>query len=110
MGIISHILNQDGKIVTTTKDKHGDQVKTSEASVKCKFRYITQVDKNVSREGLDSSDAIIWFEPTENVIEGSIIKVDDSYWRVDKLVKARRLSGNTVEFLKAFVKKHSLVV
>lgn len=109
MGIISHILNQDAQVITTIKDKHGDQVIDSSIDTLCRFRYITDLDKGPNREGVTSSEAIIWFEPTENIVEGNIVKVDDKYWRVSKLIKARRMSGSNVEFLKAFVNKHEPV-
>lgn len=108
MGIISHTLKQEAKIVTTTTDKHGDQVASQETSVNCRFRYITELDRNVSREGLEAFDAIVWFEPDTEIEEGSIISVEGKYWRINRLIKARRLAGSTIEFLKAFVKKHEL--
>lgn len=109
MGIISHILTQSAKIITTTTDKHGDQVVDSSIDTLCRFRYSTNVDRSQAGEGIDASDAIIWFEASENIIEGNIVYADDKYWRVDRLIKARRMSGDTVEFLKAFVKKHEPV-
>jgi hypothetical protein len=108
MGIISHTLNQEAKIVTTTQDKHGDQISSSETSIKCRFRYITELDRNSNKEGLESFDAIVWFEPDANIQEASIIFADGKYWRINRLIKARRLSGSIVEFLKGFVKKHDL--
>lgn len=109
MGILSHILAQNADLVTATVDKYGDQVPTAETSVKCRFRYITEIDRGNNAEAIDtSSEAIIWFEPTVDIIEGSIVKVESVYWRVERLVKARRLIGNTVEFLKAYVSRHEL--
>lgn len=109
MGILSHVLAQDAKLVTATVDKYGDQNPTAETSVKCRFRYITEIDRGNNAESVDTaSDAIIWFEPTVDIVEGSIVKVDSVYWRVERLVKARRLTGNTVYFLKAFVSRHEL--
>lgn len=106
--IIDHILNQTAKVVTTTTDKHGDQIAGDSIIVNCRFRYYTAIDRGVSAEDLLGNNAIIWFNPSTAVEEGSIIQVDDKYWRIDKLVKARRM-GATVEFLKAYVKKHDLV-
>jgi hypothetical protein len=109
MGILSHVLAQDAKLVTATVDKYGDQNPTAETSVKCRFRYITQLDKGTHMEGIGTdNEAIIWFEPDVDIVEGSIVKVDSVYWRVDKLVKARKLTGNTIEFLKAFVNRHEI--
>ena len=106
MNMIGHILSQDATIVTTTTDKHGDQVLGEETAIKCRFRYITQVDRNVNQEAVRSA-AIIWFSPDAPVVEGTIIGAEGAYWRVQQLVKARRMRGSTVEFLKAFVDKHA---
>ena len=107
--MITHILLQDAQVVPTTTDKHGDQVGGTPVDVKCRFRYITEIDRNVNREGLEASDAIIWFDPDVDIEEGSIVSVDSKYWRITRLVKASRMSGSTIEFLKAFVKAHQLV-
>jgi hypothetical protein len=106
-GILAHAMNQDGKIVTTSRDKHGDQVVTEETDIKLRFRYITDVDRNTNREGL-GSEAMIWLSPDLAVVEGTILFAEDTYWRVQKLVKARRMSGSQVQFLKAFVNKHAV--
>lgn len=108
MGIISHTLKQTASIITTTTNVYGDQIASSSGSYPCRFRYITELDKNVNREGLDTADAIIWFEPTAPIKEGAIVQVDEYYWRIDRLIKARKLAGENVEFLKALVKRHAL--
>lgn len=105
--MLAHIFNQAGKIIHTELDKHGDQVVTSETSILCRFRYITALDVGENKEAL-LSDAIIWLAPESDVMEGSILFADGKYWRVGRLVKARRMSGSTVEFLKAFVNKHEV--
>ena len=105
--MIDHILNQDAEIITTTTDRHGDQIEQSSTSVKCRFRYSTIMEKNLQREGLDSTDATIWLSPDTEVSEGTIIKVDGVYWRVDRLIKARKMDAD-IQFYKAFVNRHSL--
>ena len=105
--MIQHILNQDASLVQTTQDKHGDQKQSSTEAISIRFRYITDVDKNVNREGM-TSEAIIWCAPDTAIAEGSILLVEGVYWRVVRLVKARRMSGNEVQFLKAFVDRHVL--
>lgn len=107
MGILTHALNQDAEILEITTDKHGDQVLGDSEDVKCRFRYVTELDKASNREGLTTADAIVWFEPDVTVQEGSIIKVENKYWRIDRLIKARKLENSTIYFLKAFVKAHA---
>lgn len=108
MSLLTGILQQDAVIITVATDKFGDQVPSSGASIKCRFRYITEIDRNNHMEGIDTNDATIWFEPNADISEGSIVYVDGGYWRINRLIKARRISGDEIQFLKAFVKKHSL--
>jgi len=109
MGILSHAITQAGKLVEATIDKYGDQVASDETSVSCRFRYITQIDRTTNIEGVGTgNDAIIWFEPDVDVQEGSIINAEGAYWRVERLIRARRLSDSTVLFLKAFVNKYEV--
>jgi hypothetical protein len=108
MSMLSHILKQDALIISTTIDRHGDQKSSGTSSVKCRFRYITEVDRQNHAEGIEANDAIVWFEPDENITEGSIIQVDDKFWRINRLIKARQMSGNAVQFLKGFVKRYEL--
>jgi hypothetical protein len=109
MGMLTHALKQDAEVVTTTTDEYGDQIVSSEVSVKCRFRYITQVDQADHAELINAgSEAIIWFEPDASIEEGTIVKTNDVYWRVDRLVKARRLSGSQIHFLKAYVNRHEI--
>jgi len=108
MSLISHVLQQDATKITTITDKYGDQLEDSNLPLKCRFRYITEIDNGTNQEGIRSGEAIIWFEPDADIQEGSIVEVDGKYWRVNRLIKARRLSGNAVEFLKAIVNNHQL--
>ena len=107
MSMISHTMTQVGTIYTQTKDKHGDYSLTNGTAVNCRFRYITGIEKGQNKEDI-ISEAIIWLEPTVTVVEGSIIQVEDKYWRVKTLVRARKMSGTTVEFFKCFVDKYAL--
>ena len=107
-GIIDHTLTQTGYIIPTTTDAHGDQIAGTPEAITCRFRYVTGIERQTNAEALAGIDAIIWLRADEEAEEGTIIQVDGKYWRVDRLIKARKLSGSTVEFLKAFVVKHSL--
>lgn len=106
MSLLTHILNQEAEIITTSTDKYGDQKLETQATVPCRFRYITGVEKNVNQEAINS-EAMIWFEPDVAIVESNIIFADSYYWRIDKLIKARRFAEGIV-FLKAFVTRHEL--
>lgn len=109
MGVLTHAIAQSCQIIEYEVDFHGDQVETSRRDTLCRFRYITQLNRSDYKESIDNIDALAWFEPTEDVSEGSILFVDNAYWRVDQLIKARRLVGSNVMFLKAFLRRHSQV-
>lgn len=104
--LLTHILDQTAVIITTTTDKYGDQKSEGTETVACRFRYITGVEKNINQEALNS-EAMVWFEPTANIAESNIVLIEGSYWRIDKLIKARRFDKE-VQFLKAFVTRHQL--
>lgn len=104
--MIDHVRNQTAYIVNTTTDKHGDQKQSSLTTIKVRFRYFTDIDRQQNREAI-TADAMIWLASDANVSEGSIIKVDDKYWRINTLVKARKMDEE-VQFLKAFVERHTL--
>lgn len=107
-GMIDHVLTQTGYLIPTTRNAHGDQIAGTPIVVIGKFRYVTGIERGQNIEALDGIDAIIWLSSDVNAGEGSILQFDDKYWRIDRLTKARKISGDTVEFLKAYVKKHSM--
>lgn len=106
--MIDHALTQTGYIIPTTRDKYGDQVAGTPRAILCRFRYVTGIDRQLNAEAQTAIDAIIWVSGDEEIAEGTIVQVEGMYWRVDRLVKARKLSGSTVEFYKAYVNKHSM--
>lgn len=108
MSILSHALAQTAQLVTVTTDFHGDQVFQSQQTIPCRFRYVTELQRTNYSETIDNTDAIMWFEPNAPVQEGSILGIDGKYWRVDSLIKARRLVGSNIMFLKAYMRRHQL--
>lgn len=108
MSLITHVLEQDASIQNTTLNKNGEQVIGSETAVKCRFKNVTQLESGLNREGVEAFDAILWFEANAPIVEGTIIFCDGGYWRVNRLIKARKLAGPNVEFLKALVNKYKL--
>lgn len=107
--MIDHLRNQQAYIINTSKDKFGDQNETSRTSEMVRFRYVTDIEQNTNREGIVSTEAVIHLRAEANVSEGTIIFMEDdnSYWRVETLVKARKMDA-TVHFLKALVQRHKM--
>ena len=106
MTLLTHILDQEATIITTTTNKYGDQMPESGDTLLCRFRYITGVERNLNQEAM-LSEAMVWFEPDADISEATILLIESSYWRIDKLVRARRFDKANV-FLKAFVTRHEL--
>ena len=107
MGMISHLLNQTCELVTTSHNKYGEQTYESSEEIACKFREITEVSKFSNREDIQA-DALLWVEPETDINRGSIVKVEDQYYRVERLTKARK-NTETVQFIKCLLEKHKEV-
>lgn len=107
MGILSHAINESSQLVDARIDEYGDQLSYGTEMVKCRFRYITELDRNVNAEAINA-DAMMWFEPDTSVSEGSIIYARGKYWRVERVIAGRRLIDNTTLFYKVLVKRHEL--
>jgi len=85
--------------LTTSRNVYGDFTYTGETAIKCHFRYITEHISGENQESIES-DAMIWCEPDSGVDREDIIKFDDEYWRVERVIKARRLRSTAVQFIK----------
>jgi hypothetical protein len=103
--MITHILSQTCLIYQTAINKHGEQEIESSESYLCKFREITEVSTYSNREDV-RADALLWLEGDTPVDRGTLISVDNVFYRVERLTKARRLTGETVEFIKCLLEKH----
>lgn len=104
--MLSHTFEQTAQIITTTRNDDGDRLQTASKSIKCRFRWITELDRVSNREEI-RSDALLWTDPDQPISEGTIIKADDNYFRVRRVTKARRLRGGKVHFLKYMLEKQS---
>jgi hypothetical protein len=106
--MISHLLNQTCEIVETTYNKYGEQILSTTAEISCKFREITNLTKSANREDI-AADAMLWVEPDASLEKGTIILIDGDYYRVERLVKARRNNGE-VQFIKCDLQAHKEVL
>ena len=75
--------------------------------LKCHFRYQTQ-QVSGSPEQVQS-DALAWFEPDSGVDRKDIIKFEGEHFRVERVVKARRLRSPDVQFIKVELLRYGLV-
>lgn len=107
MSILSHILKQSAKVLVTIYNKYGDQELSSYNSELCRFREINGLDKANNREDI-KSDAMLWLEPTSLIAEGDIVKCEGNFYRVQDIIKARKMDGN-IQFVKCLLERHSAI-
>jgi head-tail adaptor len=104
--MLNHAFEQTASIITTSYNDDGDQSFVSSLEIKCRFRWITDLERPANREEV-RSDAMLWVKPSEEIAEGWIIKFEDDYFRVRRIIEARRLRGDTIFFKKILLDKYA---
>lgn len=94
--------------VTITRNAYGDFLPSGETALKCHFRYITEQVTATNNETIQS-DAMAWFEPDSGVNRKDIIKFDGEHFRVERVIKARRLRDPNVQFIKVELLKYGVI-
>ena len=94
--------------ITTTRNAYGDYVVGASTALPCHFRYITGIETNLGSEAV-RSDAMAWFEADSGISKNDILEIDDEGWRVERVVKARRLRDPDVQFLKVDLLRHGFI-
>jgi hypothetical protein len=105
MSVISHILQQSARVLVTVLNRYGEQDYVSGVNELCRFREIIGI-QNGSNQELVDADAMTWHEATSTVEEGSIMRIDNKFYRVEKVVNARKMGGN-IEFKKCYLQKYT---
>jgi len=106
MGVLTHAMVQTMTLLNTSTDGYGDQVGETGTDYPCKFREITELDQINNREMVTTTDAMLWVEADTPVVKGSIVKIEDEKYRVDRLTKARRIESADVLFIKCLLEKY----
>lgn len=94
--------------VTQTRNEYGDFTGTTLTAIPCHFRYITEQITGGPNEQIQS-DAMAWFEPDSGIEKKDILKLDDEYFRVERVIKARRLRSSVVQFIKVELLKYGQI-
>ncbi len=94
--------------VNYTRNEYGDYIATSSTEIKCHFRYINEVITNTTNEMIQS-DAMAWFEPDSGLGINDLVLVDGNHYRIEKLIKARKLRNSDVQFLKASLSRYGVI-
>ena len=101
-------MNHTAYKVTTTRNAYGDFLPSGETALKCHFRYITEQVTSTSNEQIQS-DAMAWFEPDSGIEKEDIIKFEGEHFRVERVIKARRLRDPSVQFIKVELLKYGVI-
>lgn len=94
--------------VSYTRNAYGDFLAASETALACHFRYITEQISGENNETIQS-DAMAWFNPDSGVDREDIIKFEGEHFRVERVIKARRLRDTDVQFIKVFLLKYGTI-
>lgn len=89
-----------------TRNAYGDYVASEYQELPCHFRYINEIISDVPNETVQS-DAMAWFDPTTDVQEQDLLFIDNGFYRVEKLIRARKLRSNAIQFIKCFLLKQN---
>ena len=90
--------------VNYTRNAYGDYLATSSTSLPCHFRYISEVDSNTDDETIQF-DGLAWFDGSAPIEQGDLVTIEGEQYRVERVIKARRLRNTTVLFLKCFLQR-----
>lgn len=93
--------------VTTTRNAYGDYVASGTTTHRCHFRYITELQ--IGGNEVVQSDAMAWFEPDSGIVKGDIVTIDSEHFKIERVVKARRLHSTEVQFIKTYLMKYGLI-
>lgn len=94
--------------VNYTRNAYGDYTASGSTSITCHFRYINEVITSNPNEQIQS-DAMAWFEPDEDININDIILVDGNHYRVEKLIKARKIRSTVIVFRKAYLARYGVI-
>ena len=94
--------------VNYTRNAYGDYVASGSTALACHFRDITEQGTSGSDETIQS-DAMAWFEPDSGIQRADILQIDDEHFRVERVIKARRLRDPNVQFNKVELLKYGVI-
>jgi hypothetical protein len=101
-------MNHVGYKVNFTKNAYGDYTATSSTQLNCHFRYVNEVISASPNETI-MSDAMAWFNPSDSINEQDIVMIDGNHYRVEKVIRARKLRSTTVVFTKCYLLRYGMI-
>jgi len=91
-----------------TRNAYGDFIRSTEEEMPCHFRYIVDQVSDTNNEQTQS-DAQAWFEPDSGIEKKDILEIDGEFFRVERLIKGRRLRDTEVQFIKTELQRYGVI-
>ncbi len=88
---------------TSTRNRYGDYVQGSSASVSCWFRQIDVLQRSSHAEERDA-DAMVWFPTGTTVSKGQLITCQGNLYQIERINEARTPYRSGVQFIKCDLK------
>lgn len=107
---VSGKLNQTCNKVAVTINSYGDSVLGASEERNCLYRDISTLNRTSGNREEIEIDGLFWFD-TFDWAKGDIILFDSEYYRVEKVIKARRrVADNALKFIKCEVTRYRQAV
>jgi hypothetical protein len=104
--MLEHWFVSDLTVVGTTRDAYGELVYANQSTTKGRILDHGAIILNDQKEEM-LTDAIAWVAPTETVTTDTVLKYSGDYFRIIKIVRARRGGSTDVQFLKCYLQKYN---
>lgn len=86
---------------TATRNRYGDLGLAGGATVRCLYRDISRLDRNVQFSENVSIQGIFWFDPSSTVRKGTVIGYQGQLYRIENVTVAKQLvTTGSVHFIK----------
>lgn len=104
-------LVQSCQFVAITRNKYGDITYSGVATESCRWRDNLELTRGQHQDftGVDI-DAVMWLGPDGLAEVGSIYKFNSRYYQVEKIILARKLGSDVVEFMKCGMKINDIAI
>lgn len=95
----------DCTVYKATPDEYNNLRQTAATATKCHFRELRGIGTAPTNYEEESSDAMAWFKPAEDIAEGDLLTCQGKTYRVIRLVNARRLGNTDIQFKKTYLER-----
>lgn len=102
-------LVQTCRIVTVGRNLFGDSIIASSVAENCRFRNIPTIRRTTNQE-VNDTDALVHLAPNSSITKDKYILFDGVYYQPERIIYARKLGSDTIEFIKVEVKVTDIMI